>query len=423
MSRGRQIPTVTSVLTEESLSFATEVIDSSKVAEHLENLLVRGTGRRRTIPIRALLVALLLLAIDERPLHLKAATRLLFRQLPAHWRDRLGISGEASTTRSFLARYRQVRYLFHLSLEVMDPSIEPKNRVMGQAAAVKMRRKLTDEEIADRRARLEAVMPRLLQASVEICSGTTASDPDGSWYIRQGDHREVEGPQANKPRKIFFALEATIAVMGRPPGSVPSYPNLIVGMVLGRPGEDPGGTGVRVLASVRQRGWPVGYLGADRGYTQCLPEHFHLPARALGYFVVMDYKENDLGVQANSQGAVMVDGAFHCPAMPGPARSCQCRSPSRSHRRGHSCSSHRGEVVVAPRAERRTRCRWLRALQLPGDRTAWETLLPASPFWHSPREDPGAFTAAGTTEALLPECGHHRPRHRGALSPGSRLRL
>jgi len=347
VSVGSQIPSVTSVLTEESISFVTAVVDSSKVAEHLESLLVRGTGRRRTIPLRALLVALLLLAIDERPLHLSAATELLFRRLPAHWRDRLGISGEALTRKSLLARYRQVLYLFHLAVGVMDPSVEPKNRVMDEVAATKLRRKLSDEEIAERRGRLEAVIAKLLQASIDICSdaelagydgsvgldatpvplysrgpskraGTTASDPDGGWYVREGDHREIEGPHAKKLRKIFFALEATIAVMGRPPGSVPTYPNLVVGIVLGRPGEDPGGTGVRVLASVRQRCGQTGYLGADRGYTQCLPEKFHLPARALGYSVVMDYKENDLGIQANSQGAVMVDGAFHCPAMPKP---------------------------------------------------------------------------------------------------------
>ena len=57
-------------------------------------------------------------------------------------------------------------------------------------------------------------------------------------------------------------------------------------------------------------------MGADRGYTQCLPEHFHLPVRALGYSLVMDYKAAELGRQANSQGAVMVDGAFYCPATP-----------------------------------------------------------------------------------------------------------
>jgi hypothetical protein len=347
VSSGRQIPSVTSVLTEESISFATDVVDSSKVAEHLEALLVRTTGRRRAIPLRALLVALLLLAIDERPLHLSAATELLFRRLPAHWRDRLGICGEALTRKSFLARYRQVLYLFHLALQVMDPSVEQKNRVMDQASAAKLRRTLSDEEIAERKRRLEAVMAMLLAASIDICSddelsgydgsvgldatpvplysrgpskraGTTASDPDGGWYVREGDHREIEGPGGKKLRKIFYALEGTIAVMGRPPGSVPTYPNLITGICLGRPGEDPGSTGVRVLASVRRSGGPAGYLGSDRGYTQCLPEKFHLPARALGYSVVMDYKQNDLGIQANSQGAVMVDGAFYCPSMPKP---------------------------------------------------------------------------------------------------------
>ncbi len=97
---------------------------------------------------------------------------------------------------------------------------------------------------------------------------------------------------------------------------MPAYPNLALGVVLGRPGHDPGGTGARVLASVRSRGWPAKYLGADRGYTQGLPERFHLPVRSLGYSLVMDYKATELGRQANSQGAVMVDGAFYCPAMP-----------------------------------------------------------------------------------------------------------
>jgi hypothetical protein len=43
-------------------------------------------------------------------------------------------------------------------------------------------------------------------------------------------------------------------------------------------------------------------LGADRGYTQCRPEHFHLPVRALGYSLVMDYKAAELGRPANTQG-------------------------------------------------------------------------------------------------------------------------
>ncbi len=45
---------------------------------NIEALLARRTGRPRHMKVRALLVALLLLALDDRPLHLKAATKLLF---------------------------------------------------------------------------------------------------------------------------------------------------------------------------------------------------------------------------------------------------------------------------------------------------------------------------------------------------------
>jgi hypothetical protein len=180
MNKGRRIPPVASVLTEEEITFATEIVDSSKVAGYLESLLVRQTGRPRRLPLRALLVALLLLALDERFLHLKAATKLLFCDLPAHWRHSLGVHGDAGTRKSFLARYRQVRYLFHLALSVMDPSVEVKNRVMDKDAAVKQRKQLTPAEVHQHRQRLEAVVAMLLQASIEICSEEELSGYDGS---------------------------------------------------------------------------------------------------------------------------------------------------------------------------------------------------------------------------------------------------
>ncbi len=344
MRSGLKVPVLTSVLTDEAISFAVDVVDHSKVPERIEALLAKPTGRPRALSVRALMASLLLLAIDDRPLHLKAATRLLF-SLPPPWRRDLGIKGEAGTTKAFYARYRQVRYLFHLVLSVMDPSVEVKNRVEDKDVALLRRKNLTKDEITERTVLLASVVTGLLAASVGILSddelssfdgsvgldatpvplfsrgpsarsGTTASDPDGGWYVREGDHRDQEGPGQKKLRKIAWVIEATIVVMGRPPGSVPSFPNLALGIALGRPGEDPGGTGTRLLATVRGAGFQAGYLGADRGYTQCLPEHFHLPVRSLGYSPVMDYKAADLGIQANSQGAVLVDGAFYCPAMP-----------------------------------------------------------------------------------------------------------
>ena len=85
-----------------------------------------------------------------------------------------------------------------------------------------------------------------------------------------------------------------------------------------RPGEDPGGTGARVLASLAARGHKTGWLGYDRAYTQALPARFHLPARALGYQPVMDYRADQLGIQANTGGALLVEGTWYCPALPEP---------------------------------------------------------------------------------------------------------
>jgi hypothetical protein len=345
MNLGRQVPVFTSALSEEALSFCTEVIDSSGVAEGVEALLAKKTGRPRHLKVRAIFVALLCLAIDDRPLHLKAATKLLYERLPASWRARLGIRGDASGRKAFLARYRQVRYLFHLVLSLIDPSPEPKDRVLPVAELAAKRKNWSEAEVATRQEGLEKLVADLLGAAVKVCSadelsgfdgsvgldatpvplwsrgpsarrGTSASDPDGGWYVREGDHREGTGPEGKAARKIYWALEATIVTMGRPPGAVPDFPNLALGLSLAKPGHDPGRAGTRLLAEVRRRGWPAGFLGADRGYTQCRPEHFHLPVRALGYSLVMDYKATELGRQVNSQGAVMVDGAFYCPAMP-----------------------------------------------------------------------------------------------------------
>jgi hypothetical protein len=87
---------------------------------------------------------------------------------------------------------------------------------------------------------------------------------------------------------------------------------------MARPGEDPGGTGARVLASVAARGHKTGWPGYDRACTAALPHRFHLPARALGYRPVMDYRAGQLGIQASSGGALLVEGSWYCPALPEP---------------------------------------------------------------------------------------------------------
>jgi hypothetical protein len=344
---GLDIPEPSRLLDEETVVFAAALIDRSAAADQAEAALARRTGRRRSLPVRAVLAALLLLAMDDRPLHLTRVTELLFRRLSPASRALLGITGTAPDRRAFLAAYRRVRYCFHLICSAGDPSPLPKNRCLTPQDLTAASRPMAPEEATAARGRLEILINALIEASVSVLSsseraafdgctgldatavplfsrgpsrrtGLSASDPDGGWYVREGDHRDTEDHTGKRRTRISWALEATIATMAQAPGPVPGHPNLALGLALTRPGEDPGGTGTRVLASVTTRGHKPGPLGADRAYTAARPGSFHLPVRALGYSPVMDYRIDQLGIQANSGGALLVEGTWYCPAMPAP---------------------------------------------------------------------------------------------------------
>ncbi len=347
MGGGLGIPEPGSAPDEQAVAFAAGLIDRSGQAPVIEAALAHRTGRPRPLPARAVLAALLCLALDDRPLFLTDATRLLFTQLSPASRRLLGVPGTAGTERAFKAAYRRVRYCFGQILTVADPSPLPKNRRLTGDELKARTKPMTPGQATAARDRLEALVNALLEASVSVLTdderaafgggtgldatpvplfsrgpsrraGLCASDPDGGWYVREGDHREREDDKGKPLRKIAWALEATIATTARPPHTEPGCPNLAIGLALTRPGEDPGGTGARVLGSVAARGHKTGWLGYDRAYTQALPGRFHLPARALGYSPVMDYRADQLGIQANTGGAILVEGTWYCPALPGP---------------------------------------------------------------------------------------------------------
>jgi hypothetical protein len=334
------------MIDDEEVAQCLALVQRSGVAEWLDGELRqrwRRPGRPRMLSITALLCALLLLGLDDRALHLSAATEVLFCRLSEEAKARLGVRGNAHDQRCFRARYRQVRYLFHALAAVLDPSGLVKNRRRDVGEFERRCRALSEDEERSARQRLECFMGQLLSASVDECpqprpafaygldatpvplfsrgpskrSGLSASDPDGGWYVREGDHREREDHRGRTRSRVAWALEATVlTTASREPGTLASFPNLVVGLALDRPGVDPGGTALRVLRGARERGFAPGPLGVDRAYSGALAEVFHLPVRALGYDLVVDYRIDQLGRQANSHGAVLVEGTWYCPAMP-----------------------------------------------------------------------------------------------------------
>jgi hypothetical protein len=347
VSGGLPLPAAASGVSDQAVAFAAALTGRSGKAPVIEAALAEATGRPRPLPVRAVLTALLCLALGDRPLFLTEATRLLFCQLGDASRALLGVTGTAAGQRAFLAACRRVRYCLHQILKVADPSALPKNRRLTAGELAAAASKVVPAQAGAARDRLEALVNALLEASISVLSederaasggpagldatpvplfsrgpsrrtGLQASDPDGGWYVREGDHREREDDKGKPLRKITWALEATIATTARPPGAVPACPNLAIGLALARPGEDPGGTGARVLASIASRGHKTGWLGYDRACTQALPDRFHLPARALGWRPVMDYRADQPGIQASSGGALLVEGTWYCPALPGP---------------------------------------------------------------------------------------------------------
>jgi len=162
---GLEIPRPGIAPGEQAVAFAAELIDRSGQAPVIEAALAHRTGRRRPLPVRAVLTALLCLALEDRPLFLTEATRLLFCELPPASRRLLGVPGTAPTERAFKAAYRRVRYCFHAILSTVDPSALPKNRGLTGGELKARIKPMTPDQATMARDRLEALVNALAMMS------------------------------------------------------------------------------------------------------------------------------------------------------------------------------------------------------------------------------------------------------------------
>lgn len=73
------------------------------------------------------------------------------------------------------------------------------------------------------------------------------------------------------------------------PGERQHLPALPLAMTTDRPGVDGAGAARRLMASFVQRGYTPGYLAGDNLYTAAEESTFQIPAREVGFDLVLPY--------------------------------------------------------------------------------------------------------------------------------------
>jgi hypothetical protein len=166
-------------VSDQTVAFAAELTDRCGQAPIIEAALAHHTGRPRPLPVRAVLTALMCLALDDRPLFLTEATRLLFSQLSPASRRLLAVPGTAATERAFLAATAGCATASARSSRSRTPSALPKNRRLTQDELKARTRPMTPDQATAARDRLEVLVNALLEASVAVLEGDERAAFDG----------------------------------------------------------------------------------------------------------------------------------------------------------------------------------------------------------------------------------------------------
>lgn len=141
---------------------------------------------------------------------------------------------------------------------------------------------------------------------------------DAGWYYRDADHRDPSDGTGRKNPKSAWGYEAHLATMvTNDPALVPEFPILILGISLDKPAGRVAENALTAMESVAERGHPAGLFVGDRAYfPNPQPHKLQIPLRKLGYRLAGDYRVDQLGLQAEYAGAILVEGTWYCPSMP-----------------------------------------------------------------------------------------------------------
>ena len=283
------------------------IIDTAGVGERIETLLPAGV-RPRQLSVRTLLVGMLLVAVDGRPMHLRRVHRALLA-LPHADQRRLGVLAHWRYGWHRLT-YRQVEYTFTRVVralskpipdgapsqplaDALDRLLEASVQVLGVPACSSYAIDWTDLEASARPPRKHSTTP--------------SSDPESAWGHRTSTH------PAQTEMFYGYYLQALTSV---PDEQGPEVPELVRRIHLAGCQHDPPVQIIPVLERMVASGIRIGDLLADSGYSYRQPQTFALPARALGAQLIVDLHPNDRGPKGTHHGATCANGRLYCPATP-----------------------------------------------------------------------------------------------------------
>jgi hypothetical protein len=309
------------------------VIDTAGVADEIELLLPVGV-RPRQLRIRTLLLGMLLVAAERRPMFLSNIHKAL-SGLPDADQHRLGIIADWKTGRHRLT-YRQVERtlaLLSAALSKDTPDGAPSER-------------------------LQSTVDALLEASIQVCGEPASSsyaldwtdleswarpphsdgrcaDPDAAF-----GHRNTNHPARNDTFYGYY-LQALTTV---PDERGPQIPELVRRLHIAGAQHDPPQQIVPVIERMHNDGIAIADLLADSGYAYRTPAHWALPIRKLGIQLIVELHPNDRGPKGTHNGAIISNGRLYCPATPPSLLALAPLQPGADHDQTAAHDQHCAEL-------------------------------------------------------------------------------
>ncbi|MFK4729520.1 hypothetical protein ROT00_07525 [Agromyces mediolanus] len=337
------------------VKFVAKFIDNSRLVEQLEawrdedKQARRKGGRPSKMPVRTVLILLFLLALEHSPMHVTEMAAVLDHRLTKKSRRKYELVTGGTLDQLY---YRLWRTLENI-IATIDPEPLPSAR----------RRRLTPEEydaivesrdpdeMQEKQRRLDWLANHILEATYQLVptehrkwagnitvdatpvaafgrhrsskiSNRLSAEPGAGMYYREPDLRDetTAGTNRRLNAKRVWGWEAELLIQTTNDPTRPAdFPLLVLGIAFHKPAHSPAASALGAFRSIISRGHPAGYVIGDRLYFPgSKADSFQLPMRELGYEPIHDYRIDQLGIQGQYAGALLVDGNWYCPSMPKP---------------------------------------------------------------------------------------------------------